>query len=149
MNLSLVQSVSVSLHIRLPPVYMYVCICARMNVYSCSSVVRALLTCGRLCAASILGLSQAGLAETIQFVLGKYPAAAQQRLAGNVFVTGGVANIPGLRARLERELREMRPFQSRWGALRSAGVGFMGEPSSALSGDWFITESSSVEEVTN
>ena len=62
----------------------------------------------------MLGLSQAGLAETVQMVLAKYPAAAQQRLADNVFLTGGVAAVPGLAARLERELREMRPFQSRW-----------------------------------
>ncbi|XP_043213325.1 actin-related protein 5-like [Amphibalanus amphitrite] len=61
---------------------------------------------------SMLGLDQAGLAETIQFVLSKYPAESQQRLAGNVFVTGGVSNVPGLRQRLEHELRQMRPFQS-------------------------------------
>ena len=74
-------------------------------------------------AASMLGLNQAGLAETIQFVLCQYPAVAQQRLAQNVFLTGGVANIPGLGARLERELREMRPFQSRWESAHSVQQG--------------------------
>jgi len=61
---------------------------------------------------SMLGLNQAGLAETVQFVLRKFPAAEQQRLADNVFITGGVARLPGLAERLERELRQMRPFQS-------------------------------------
>lgn len=62
---------------------------------------------------SLLGLDQAGVAETVQFVLGKYPAARQQRLAGCVFVTGGCGRLPGMKERLERELRQMRPFQTR------------------------------------
>ncbi|XP_037089442.1 actin-related protein 5-like [Pollicipes pollicipes] len=62
---------------------------------------------------SLLGMSQAGLAETVQFVLNKQPAAEQQRLADNVFITGGLARLPGFQARMERELRQMRPFQTR------------------------------------
>ena len=62
---------------------------------------------------SMMGLEEAGLAETIRFVLSLYSAEKQQRLAENLFVTGGVANVPGLRQRLEHELQQMRPAHSR------------------------------------
>ena len=40
---------------------------------------------------SIIGHDQAGISETIEFVLGKYPAEVQGALAANVFVTGSLA----------------------------------------------------------
>lgn len=61
---------------------------------------------------SILGHDQAGLGELIEFVLGKFSPDVSDRLANNVFVTGGLAKLRGLKERLEAELKMMRPFQS-------------------------------------
>ena len=58
---------------------------------------------------SIIGHDQAGISETIEFILAKYPAAVQRELAANVFVTGSLARLPGLRERLVCDLRRMRP----------------------------------------
>ena len=51
---------------------------------------------------------QAGLAETLQFILGKFEGQTADRLAENVFVTGGLSHLPGLRPRLEKELQVSR-----------------------------------------
>jgi len=61
---------------------------------------------------SIIGHDQAGVSETIQYILSRFPPDIQDRLANNVFLTGGMAKFPGLKERLEVDLREMRPFQS-------------------------------------
>lgn len=60
----------------------------------------------------MIGIGEAGLAETIDYVLKLFPADDQQRLVNNVFLTGGATKIPGLVERLNKELMEMRPFQS-------------------------------------
>lgn len=60
----------------------------------------------------LLGLEQAGLAETLDYVLKKYPLNVQNKLVQNVFVTGGNTKFEGFKTRLENELRCMRPFQS-------------------------------------
>nr|XP_009669440.1 PREDICTED: actin-related protein 5 isoform X2 [Struthio camelus australis] len=61
---------------------------------------------------SLIGEDQAGIAETMQYVLERYPKEQQAVLVQNVFLTGGNAMYPGLKARVQRELLEMRPFQS-------------------------------------
>lgn len=61
---------------------------------------------------SMIGSGEAGLAETIEFVLRGYPSDVQNALVSNVFLTGGCAAFPGLPERLRRELQEMRPFKS-------------------------------------
>lgn len=61
---------------------------------------------------SMLGVEQGGISETLDYVLRKYDAETQNRLVKNVFLTGGMAQIPGLKARMERDLLETRPFQS-------------------------------------
>nr|XP_033770780.1 actin-related protein 5 [Geotrypetes seraphini] len=61
---------------------------------------------------SLIGEDQAGLAETMQYVLDRYPKEVQEELVQNVFLTGGNMTFPGMKARIERELLEMRPFQS-------------------------------------
>lgn len=58
------------------------------------------------------GLEQGGITATIQYVLGLYDAAAQERLVANVFLTGGPSSLPGLEPRIKRELLAIRPFQS-------------------------------------
>ena len=58
---------------------------------------------------SIIGHDQAGISETVEFVLGKFPAGVQRALAANVFVTGSLARLPGMRERLAADLRKMRP----------------------------------------
>ncbi|PNF25161.1 Actin-related protein 5 [Cryptotermes secundus] len=61
---------------------------------------------------SMIGSVEAGLAETIEFVLCGYPSDVQNALVSNVFLTGGCASFSGLPERLRRELQEMRPFKS-------------------------------------
>ncbi|XP_012282152.1 actin-related protein 5 [Orussus abietinus] len=61
---------------------------------------------------SMIGSMEAGIAETIEFVLKLYSEEQQTRLTGNIFLTGGSAAFPGLLERLKRELREIRPFGS-------------------------------------
>lgn len=60
----------------------------------------------------MVGVGEAGLAETIDYVLKMFSANEQQRLVDNIFLTGGSSNIPGLVERLNKELMEIRPFQS-------------------------------------
>jgi len=64
---------------------------------------------------SIIGHQQAGISETLDFVLGKFPAETQQKLVENVFVTGSLARFPGFKARLETDLLSCRPFKSKLG----------------------------------
>lgn len=61
---------------------------------------------------SMIGSVEAGIAETIEFVLKLYTPEQQTRLVSNVFLTGGPTALPGLLNRLKRELKEMRPFGS-------------------------------------
>lgn len=61
---------------------------------------------------SMIGMEQAGVAETLESVLSRYPKEQQACLAQNVFVTGSPAQLPGLHERLCTELLAMRPFQS-------------------------------------
>lgn len=61
---------------------------------------------------SIIGVEQAGVAETLEFVFSRYTKEQQSFLAQNVFVTGSPALLPGIRERLCAELLAMRPFQS-------------------------------------
>ena len=63
---------------------------------------------------SMIGSSQAGVAETLEFVLKGYPVEVANSLAGNVFLTGGPTRVPGFAERLRKELLEMRPFRSRF-----------------------------------
>ncbi|XP_030068923.1 actin-related protein 5 [Microcaecilia unicolor] len=61
---------------------------------------------------SLIGEEQAGIAETMQYVLDRYPKEVQEELVQNVFLTGGNMMFPGMKARIQRELLEMRPFKS-------------------------------------
>ena len=61
---------------------------------------------------SIIGHDQAGVSETIEFILKKFSPEVQDKLVRNIFLTGAPLKIPGIRARLETDLREMRPFKS-------------------------------------
>ncbi|CAG4942502.1 unnamed protein product [Parnassius apollo] len=61
---------------------------------------------------SMMGNLEAGLAETMEYVFKHFSPEDQLLLANNVFLTGGCSQFPGLKGRLERELLEMRPFQS-------------------------------------
>ncbi|XP_063708449.1 actin-related protein 5 [Culicoides brevitarsis] len=61
---------------------------------------------------SMIGCQEAGLAEIIDFVLKMFSPEDQLKLANNVFLTGGASKFPGLRERLDRELLEMRPFET-------------------------------------
>ncbi|XP_052888766.1 actin-related protein 5 [Anopheles moucheti] len=63
---------------------------------------------------SIIGSYEAGLAETIDFVLKLFPANQRYCLVENIFLTGGCAKIRGLKDRLSREMREMLPFEARF-----------------------------------
>ena len=43
----------------------------------------------------MMGNFEAGLAETIEYVLKQFDSETQLDLANNIFVTGGCANFPG------------------------------------------------------
>lgn len=62
----------------------------------------------------MIGIREAGLAETIEFLLKKYTPEQQNRLVSNVFLTGGPAAFPGIQERLRKELMQIRPFQSKF-----------------------------------
>lgn len=61
---------------------------------------------------ALIGNVEAGLAETIEFVLKRFTAEEQNALVSNIFLTGGCASFPGLAERLNRELMEVRPHKS-------------------------------------
>lgn len=58
------------------------------------------------------GCPEAGLSEVIGYVLSLFTAEEQTRLAANVVLTGGLANLKGLKERLHANLISIRPFQS-------------------------------------
>lgn len=60
----------------------------------------------------MMGIGEAGLAEAVDYVLKLFPAEDQQKLVNNIFLTGGTSKVPGLLDRLNKELLEMRPFES-------------------------------------
>lgn len=59
-----------------------------------------------------MGVDQAGISETLEYILKKYPCHVQQRLVDNVFITGALANLPGFKERLESDVQQFRPFGS-------------------------------------
>ncbi|XP_034486181.1 actin-related protein 5 [Drosophila innubila] len=68
---------------------------------------------------SMIGCTEAGLAELIAFVLKLFPADEQQRLVDHVYLTGSCAQFRGLKERLLKELLELRPFQSSFAIYES------------------------------
>lgn len=58
------------------------------------------------------GCSEAGLSEVIGYVLSLFNVEDQARLAANVVLTGGLANLPGMKERIHANLISIRPFQS-------------------------------------
>ncbi|XP_005091605.1 actin-related protein 5 [Aplysia californica] len=69
---------------------------------------------------SVLGLDQAGLAETMEFMLNRLEAEKQDRIVQNVFLTGGSANLKAFKDRIDWELLQMRPFQSSYNVFCAA-----------------------------
>ncbi|KAJ8979463.1 hypothetical protein NQ317_002813 [Molorchus minor] len=59
------------------------------------------------------GSSEAGLSEVIGYVLSLFSPDNQLKLASNVIVVGGLANLKGLRERLLADLISIRPFKSK------------------------------------
>lgn len=72
---------------------------------------------------SIIGCDQAGISETMDFILKKYDSEISLDLARNVFVTGAPAKLPGLVERIASDLISNRPFQSQSKVVQA------GEPS--------------------
>ena len=68
----------------------------------------------------MLGLDQAGLGETMEFMLNKMAADQQNQVVQNVFLTGGSANLAAFSQRIDAELRHIRPFQSHF-TVNTAG----------------------------
>ncbi|KYB26627.1 actin-related protein 5 [Tribolium castaneum] len=60
----------------------------------------------------MLGSSEAGLSEVIGYVLSLFNNEDQLKLAENVVIMGGLANLPGLQERILSDLISIRPFQS-------------------------------------
>ncbi|XP_023293865.2 actin-related protein 5 [Lucilia cuprina] len=68
---------------------------------------------------SMIGMSECGVAELLNFVFNLFNANDQQTLANNIFITGGCSKLPGLKNRLLKELQEMRPFNSSFSVKES------------------------------
>ncbi|XP_017856266.1 PREDICTED: actin-related protein 5 [Drosophila arizonae] len=68
---------------------------------------------------SMIGCTEAGLAELIAFVLKLFTSEEQQRLVDHVYLTGSCAQFRGLKERLAKELLELRPFQSSFAIYES------------------------------
>ncbi|CAH1406402.1 unnamed protein product [Nezara viridula] len=62
---------------------------------------------------SMFGCHQAGLAEVIEYVLNGYDEDMANKLSKEVFITGGLANLSGLKDRIIAELTQIRPFRSK------------------------------------
>ncbi|ERL95187.1 actin-related protein 5 isoform X1 [Dendroctonus ponderosae] len=60
----------------------------------------------------MIGSQEAGLSEVIAYVLSLFNPDDQLKLASKVVVTGGLADLPGLRDRLLTDLISVRPFKS-------------------------------------
>ncbi|KAI4458866.1 actin [Holotrichia oblita] len=60
----------------------------------------------------MIGSSEAGLSEVIGYVLSLFNDDDQLRLASNIVLTGGPANLPGLQERVHSDLISIRPFKS-------------------------------------
>lgn len=58
------------------------------------------------------GSSEAGLSEVIGYVLSLFNSEDQLKLAANVILTGGLANLSGMKERIHKDLISIRPFQS-------------------------------------
>lgn len=58
------------------------------------------------------GCPEAGLSEVIGYVLSLFTASEQEKLAANVVLTGGLANLTGMKERIQANLISIRPFQS-------------------------------------
>ncbi|CAL1546496.1 unnamed protein product [Lymnaea stagnalis] len=69
---------------------------------------------------SMLGLEQAGLSETMEFILGKLEPSKQSRVVQHVYLTGGNANLFNFKDRIDRELLQMRPFHSSYKIFSAA-----------------------------
>ena len=67
----------------------------------------------------MIGLEQAGIAETMDYMFKKFTLEDQNRLAQYVFLTGSNANFPNLLERISKELLEMRPFQSTFNVFKA------------------------------
>lgn len=61
---------------------------------------------------SMIGSHQAGLAETIQYVLKGYDEGIANSMVSKVFLTGSCTLLPGFSHRIVKDLREIRPFKS-------------------------------------
>ncbi|KAG9389635.1 Actin-related protein [Carpediemonas membranifera] len=57
----------------------------------------------------LLGITDAGLGETVSFILQQIPATTQAGL-GNVMLCGGGARVPGLTKRVAREVGPLLPY---------------------------------------
>ena len=61
---------------------------------------------------SLIGTDQAGIPETLWFVLQRYPADVRADMVKNIFLTGGNVRYPGFAERMAAEVQAMLPFQS-------------------------------------
>lgn len=58
---------------------------------------------------AILGIDQAGLIECIEELLKLFSPQEAQSLSENIFLSGGMTQIPGLTERLYQDIRMIRP----------------------------------------
>lgn len=61
---------------------------------------------------SLVGVDQRGILDTLEYMLNEYPDEIQKRIARNIFITGGSANLPQMDQRLRNELGSCLPFET-------------------------------------
>jgi len=59
-----------------------------------------------------IGINEAGIPETLQQCSRKCDSVLEDVLFRNVIVSGGNANLPGFRQRIEKELQALKPHDS-------------------------------------
>ncbi|XP_073985752.1 actin-related protein 5 isoform X2 [Rhodnius prolixus] len=75
---------------------------------------------------SLVGSDQAGLIDTVEYILKQFSHKDAERLAADICLCGGSANLKGLARRMSREIIQIRPFKSKVSVRISKSPSFGG-----------------------
>jgi len=56
-----------------------------------------------------IGINEAGIPETIQQTIKKCHPVLEETLYKNIIISGGNANFPGFKKRIEKEMNSLKP----------------------------------------
>ena len=95
---------------------------------------------------SMVGEDHCGISDTLEFILKQYPPEVVERIVQNVYITGGMSSIPGLKERVEIDLQSMLPFKSKFNItcaknpVFDAWYGAKNFANNELNKQWFVTK---------